>query len=135
MATALPLRCGVGDLGVAPSRRLLAQDDDDGSVGSRVFEGEPADGQPLEGVPDESRKLEAMPAESMPLDGPVDSRVTDSEANDGLTVDPGPREMIPEDDDSSAAGGLQEAEPLDDDDGNVQAGPQVKERVKKEHGY
>jgi hypothetical protein len=72
-----------------------------------------------------------MPAESMPLDGPVDSRVTDSEANDGLTVDPGPREMIPEDDDSSAAGGLQEAEPLDDDDGNVQAGPQVKERVKE----
>jgi hypothetical protein len=121
-------------IAVAHPGPLLAHDDD-GDFGSRVFEGEPADGQPLEGVPDESRKLEAAPAESMPLDGPVDSRVTDSEANDGLTVDPGPREMISEDDDSSAAGGLKEAEPADDDDGSVESGPKVKERIKKEDGY
>ncbi len=109
--------------------------DDDGDFGSHVFEGEPADGRPLEGVPDESRKMEAAPAESMPMDGPVDSRVTDSEANDGPTVDPGPREMISEDDDSSAGGGLKEAEPADDDDGGVQSGAKVQERVKHEHGY
>lgn len=117
------------------SQPLLAQDDDDGSYGSHVFEGESANGVPLDSMPDESRKLEAAPAESMPMDGPVDSRLTDSEAADGLKVDPGPREMISEDDDSSAGGGLKEAEPADDDDGSVQPGPLVKEKVKKEHGY
>lgn len=110
-----------------------AQDDDD--FGGRVLEGEPDDGRPLEGVPDESRRMEARPSESMPLDVPVDSRVTDSEADDGPTVDPGPREMIVSDDDDSSAGGaLREAEPAAAD-GDVEPGPGVKERVEREDGY
>lgn len=109
-------------------------EDDDGGYGSRVFEGEPASGQPLDSVPEDSRTLEAMPAESMPLDGPVEGRVTDSEAADGLGLDPGPREMIPEDDDAAAGGGLKEAEPADHGDG-VEPGPRVMERVTKEPGY
>jgi hypothetical protein len=47
-----------------------------------VFEGEAAGGRPLEGVPDESRRMESRPSESMPLDVPLEGRVTDSEAND-----------------------------------------------------
>jgi hypothetical protein len=35
-------------IAVAHPGPLLAQDDDDGNFGGRVFEGEPADGQPLE---------------------------------------------------------------------------------------
>lgn len=119
---------------VAAAGTVRAQDDD--AYGSQVFEGEPAGGRPLEGVPDESRRLEARPSEAMPLDAPVDSRVTDSEAADGPTVDPGPREMIGEDDDAGPAGGaLREAEPADDDDGGVESGPQVDERVREEPGY
>ena len=70
----------------------------------------------------------------MPLDGPVDSTITDSEDDDGLTVEPRPREMIDEDDDGTAVGGLKEAEPVDDD-GDVEPGPRVMEREGKDAGY
>ena len=122
-------------LALSVSARPLYAQHDDGDFGSHVFEGEPANGRPVEGVPDESRKTEARPSESMPLDVPLEGRVTDSEANDGSAIDRGPREMIPEDDQSPANdGSLREAEPSNND-GDLEPGPRVEERVRHEDGY
>ncbi len=114
--------------------RPLRAQDSERDFGDHVFEGEPANGRPLEGVPDESRKMEARPSESRPLDVPVEGRVTDSQANDGPTVEQAPRELIPEDDGSSANGSLRNAEPADNG-GDVEPGPSVEEQTRHEDGY
>lgn len=106
----------------------VAEDDD--GLGD-TFQGESAAGVPLEGVPDEARKDEAMPDEALPLDEPDDSRITDSEAEDGIAVERRPREMLAEDDDDGS-GGLKEAEPVDDD-GDVEPGPRVMEKQGKDY--
>jgi len=116
----------------APVRPLAAQYSDD-DYGSRVFEGESARGRPLDSMPDESRLMDSEPKESIPLDGPVDSRITDSAVGDGAAVDRGPREMIREHG-KSAGGALREGEPVDEG-GKVESGPHVKRRDKREPGY
>ncbi|MBX3024030.1 hypothetical protein KF840_03875 [bacterium] len=112
-----------GVLALAPAR---AADDDWG--GARTFEGEAGDWRPLDSMPDEAMPRESMPDESMPLDGPVDSRRTDSEDDEGAAVAPRPREMMGIGDDASRHrerkpqhGELQEAVPVDDD--GVQPAP------------
>lgn len=115
-------------LAVAPAR---AGDDDDWG-GERTFQGEPGDWRPLDSMTDEAMPKEAMPKESMPLDGPVDSRSTDSEEDDGAAVAPRPREMMEVGDDDDEPhhheprhDELREAVPVDDD--GVQPAPRAVE--------
>ena len=106
-----------------------ARGGDDDDWGGRTFEGEPGAWRPLDSVPDEAMPMESMPRESRPLDGPVDSRITDSERDDGPAVAPRPREMLMEGDGDghhhkhhkAHAGELKEAVPVDDD--GVQPAP------------
>ena len=107
--------------------RARGGDDDD--WGGRTFEGEPGAWRPLDSMPDEAMPTESMPRESRRLHGPVDSRITDSERNDGPAVAPRPREMLMEGDGHGRhhkhhklrAGELREAVPVDDD--GVQPAP------------
>jgi hypothetical protein len=106
-----------------------ASDDDDWG-GERTFEGEPGDWRPLDSMPDEAMPKEAMPEESRPLDGPVDSRIIDSEDDDGPAVAPRPREMMELGDGDAHHhkahhGELKEAVPVDD--GGVQPAPRAVE--------
>ena len=112
---------------------------DDGDWAGRTFEGEPGACRPLDSMPDEAMPEESMPRESRPLHGPVDSRITDSEVDDGPAVAPRPREMILDGGRHHKhhklhAGELRDAVPVDDG-GGVQPAPGAVEPMERGPKY